>query len=479
MMKKYKIRSILGLVLLYLATFLNWQWAWGILFLFWVIPDLFTGITYFIEPISRKENPFIYWGIIGLWLFTGAYMLIDSLAPKILPQGWSTELAYQYPTTPNDSTINVLTTEDIQSDTLHYNQYIANDFYVVGISAKANYNEVNELAFTLEKLWEAFYKNEPSSVIEGIIDDKIYVVYSNYDKTAKNICTITIGYKTTNATNLYNGLTAVKVGASKYAGFNVTQNIQEEIPNLWLKVSLSDLERSKTNDIEIYNYNSTTNSLEKAKLLIAVPTTSADLAPLKQAPKTEDKKDVVIAKPVLNLTQILSNGDLPEQVDTIVEQPIAPVINYPKSQQLAFNVVGLQTKANYLNEKELGKKMEQLWTDFSKKNYARFINDIINPNNVYVTYTNYTDNEVTITLGYKTTSSDSFKSNKGLNAVNIAQNDYYQFPISTDEKATNQKEWEVLLETLAYRNIASSDFEVYTFNKNYTITNAIMYVAAK
>ncbi|WP_272149980.1 hypothetical protein [Tenacibaculum aiptasiae] len=54
---------------------MNWEWAWGVLFMFWVIPDLFSGITYFIEPISKKENPKTYWIIIISWILMALFSL--------------------------------------------------------------------------------------------------------------------------------------------------------------------------------------------------------------------------------------------------------------------------------------------------------------------------------------------------------------------------------------------------------------------
>jgi hypothetical protein len=68
-----KWRTIIALILMYIAMFMNWEWAWGILFLFWVIPDLFTGVTYFIEPIDKKQNPYLYWVIIISWILMAIY----------------------------------------------------------------------------------------------------------------------------------------------------------------------------------------------------------------------------------------------------------------------------------------------------------------------------------------------------------------------------------------------------------------------
>lgn len=67
-MNKIKWRTIFGLILVWVATILNWQWIWGVVFLIWIIPDFYTGVTYFIEPISKKDNPLLYWLIMISWV---------------------------------------------------------------------------------------------------------------------------------------------------------------------------------------------------------------------------------------------------------------------------------------------------------------------------------------------------------------------------------------------------------------------------
>jgi hypothetical protein len=75
MRKSIKWRTILALVLVYLATFMNWNWVWGVLFLYWVLPDIFSGVTYFVEPIYKKEHPNLYWVIILSWILLALYSL--------------------------------------------------------------------------------------------------------------------------------------------------------------------------------------------------------------------------------------------------------------------------------------------------------------------------------------------------------------------------------------------------------------------
>lgn len=74
-MSSIKWRTVIALILIYIAIFMNWEWMWGILFLYWVVPDMFSGTTYFVEPIHKKENVNLYWIIIISWLLMAFYSL--------------------------------------------------------------------------------------------------------------------------------------------------------------------------------------------------------------------------------------------------------------------------------------------------------------------------------------------------------------------------------------------------------------------
>ena len=77
---KSKWRTVVGLIIVYVATILNWQWIWGVFSLYWIIPDFFTGVTYFTEPISRKHNPVLYWLILVTWIAFSIVMFFPTIA---------------------------------------------------------------------------------------------------------------------------------------------------------------------------------------------------------------------------------------------------------------------------------------------------------------------------------------------------------------------------------------------------------------
>ncbi|MEM9079863.1 MAG: VOC family protein [Verrucomicrobiota bacterium] len=70
-----KWRTIVGLIAIFAAVILEANWIWAALFLFWIIPDLKSGTTHFIEPLTRRDNPILYWTVVVTWLTLSALML--------------------------------------------------------------------------------------------------------------------------------------------------------------------------------------------------------------------------------------------------------------------------------------------------------------------------------------------------------------------------------------------------------------------
>ncbi|PAB59057.1 B12-binding domain-containing radical SAM protein [Anaeromicrobium sediminis] len=73
----FKWRTFLALGLIATSLFMNWNWIWSVFFLYWAILDIKSGYTFSVEPISRNENPILYWLIIILWLGLAIYSIYD------------------------------------------------------------------------------------------------------------------------------------------------------------------------------------------------------------------------------------------------------------------------------------------------------------------------------------------------------------------------------------------------------------------
>ena len=63
-----KWKTLIGLALLWGAVVLDQNWVWGLLFLLWTALALKSRDTYFVERISRNQNPGLYWAIMASWV---------------------------------------------------------------------------------------------------------------------------------------------------------------------------------------------------------------------------------------------------------------------------------------------------------------------------------------------------------------------------------------------------------------------------
>ena len=113
----------------------------------------------------------------------------------------------------------------------------------------------------------------------------------------------------------------------------------------------------------------------------------------------------------------------------------------PTKEHEAFHVVGLQSTANPEDEKSMAAVLQTLWDDFSNTDYARHIKGIEEPNNVHVTYTNYHDGSVTITLGYRSKSPNDFKDGKGLKSASVAANSYFTSAMRSGTTYHDKQTW--------------------------------------
>ena len=67
----------------------------------------------------------------------------------------------------------------------------------------------------------------------------------------------------------------------------------------------------------------------------------------------------------------------------------------------------------------------------------------------------------------------------GLGGVKIPSNEYLVYPMTGDKSDYEGEGWDQLHELMQYRNAESADFEVYTFDDSYEITQAEMWIATK
>ncbi|MEO1257523.1 MAG: effector binding domain-containing protein [Bacteroidota bacterium] len=292
--QSFKWRSILGLIMVYVAVLMDWEWVWGLLFLFWVVPDLFTGITYFMEPIEKKQSPVLYWSVMVSWILMCVYMVTASFFPQMINYGHKVanppsihakSVGTYQPERNNEQAVIPVSTNNLaekqvkkvvnqkvattQKAPLKYKTYSQkNTEYFVGISTETTFEQNLHLTH-LQELWDYFLKNDISPAIPNIVDEKVFVIYSDYEQPASGKFKITIGFRTENIDNIYEGLTGIAIPPVQFAVFESEKDPENFPAEMWPKVFDSDLNRANTFDLEVYSLDAN-YEVEKAELRIAL-----------------------------------------------------------------------------------------------------------------------------------------------------------------------------------------------------------------
>lgn len=78
---RWPVKTALALIVLWGAVLFDATWLWGLLFLVWTVPALRSGTTYLVEPVTRRNHPVFFWGIVGTWIFLSLYLILFDLLP--------------------------------------------------------------------------------------------------------------------------------------------------------------------------------------------------------------------------------------------------------------------------------------------------------------------------------------------------------------------------------------------------------------
>ncbi|SIO34973.1 hypothetical protein [Halodesulfovibrio marinisediminis] len=76
-------RTICALVFALLCIIFNWQWGVGVMFLIWVIRDIASGESHFVEVIKRSEELPLYVLVIFTQLFFALFFLVTDFPQDV------------------------------------------------------------------------------------------------------------------------------------------------------------------------------------------------------------------------------------------------------------------------------------------------------------------------------------------------------------------------------------------------------------
>ena len=74
-MNKRSINYIVFIALM-ISTFMGIHGLWGLLFLYWTIPNFYSGHAFLVSDVLKKDDPVLFWGIQSAWIILGSLLLI-------------------------------------------------------------------------------------------------------------------------------------------------------------------------------------------------------------------------------------------------------------------------------------------------------------------------------------------------------------------------------------------------------------------
>ncbi len=75
--------TALAIPILLIATYLEWYWVWGLLFVYWAVPAVLSGEAFLVEPIMRSDHPILFWIITAMWLGFGIWTIVADLSLRL------------------------------------------------------------------------------------------------------------------------------------------------------------------------------------------------------------------------------------------------------------------------------------------------------------------------------------------------------------------------------------------------------------
>lgn len=82
-MTRLQIINYATFAVLMVSTFLGISTIWGLLFLYWVIPNFYSGHAFLISDIARDDDPVLFWLIQVTWVVFGIVLLVSDFVPAL------------------------------------------------------------------------------------------------------------------------------------------------------------------------------------------------------------------------------------------------------------------------------------------------------------------------------------------------------------------------------------------------------------
>ena len=83
-MSHSRVLNYVTFLLLMLTTALGYQSLWGLMFIYWTIPNFYSGHAFLLSDVTHEEDPILFWLVQIAWVFLGALLVVLDFFPHVL-----------------------------------------------------------------------------------------------------------------------------------------------------------------------------------------------------------------------------------------------------------------------------------------------------------------------------------------------------------------------------------------------------------
>ncbi len=80
----YPWRSALLVALVIISLVLNLLWVWGVFWIWWAIASIRVGEVAFLEVVTQKKHPYLFWMMVACWTLVGVSYLVTVFYPELM-----------------------------------------------------------------------------------------------------------------------------------------------------------------------------------------------------------------------------------------------------------------------------------------------------------------------------------------------------------------------------------------------------------
>jgi len=78
-----RVLNYVAFVVLMMSTLLGYQFLWGLLFLYWTIPNFYSGRAFLLSDVTRDNDTILFWAVQFAWVVLGLLLVVGDFFPQL------------------------------------------------------------------------------------------------------------------------------------------------------------------------------------------------------------------------------------------------------------------------------------------------------------------------------------------------------------------------------------------------------------